>query len=455
MVCEPVPGVNSRLKCRGQVIATHEDRDLRGDGEGLGYRPEPYCVADALMYADGKPIVEITNMSLRMSGLTRERAGDGFGPSRSRPSAVTSQPTPPRSTTPRSHPGLLQRQAVGGVRRAVPGLRLATASSPGCRGRRSSSSTASPRVDRRAVRAEGRGRVRGRVRRAAGRVVLRSEPLPRSCRSPCCWRSRCSRAAGWRRTAARRSTSADDLSFRNLGGKATQLRAGHARRRHARPQREDDQRVDSAGMIIQHYDMRVRDRRGDGLRGHDVLRLLHEGGAGEPGRHPRRRRCRGRPKPSVRGAERGVLPHDAPFPAPMLRMVDRIDGVRPRRRPEGARAGRRARSRSIPAFWFFKAHFYQDPVWPGSLGLESFLQLLKYAAWKRWGEPADRAAGRRSRSERAARLDLPRAGGADRQEVTVVLEVTAVDDAQPAADRRRFLTVDGRVIYQMTDFTLE
>ena len=31
------------------------------------------CVADALMYADGKPIVEITDMSLRMTGLSREK----------------------------------------------------------------------------------------------------------------------------------------------------------------------------------------------------------------------------------------------------------------------------------------------------------------------------------------------------------------------------------------------
>src|SRR5205823_564253 len=39
----------------------------------LGYRPEPYAVADALMYADGKPIVEITNLSLRLTGLTRAK----------------------------------------------------------------------------------------------------------------------------------------------------------------------------------------------------------------------------------------------------------------------------------------------------------------------------------------------------------------------------------------------
>ena len=29
--------------------------------------------SDALMYADGKPIVEITNMSLRLNGLSREK----------------------------------------------------------------------------------------------------------------------------------------------------------------------------------------------------------------------------------------------------------------------------------------------------------------------------------------------------------------------------------------------
>ena len=38
----------------------------------LGYRPEPYVIADALMYADGKAIVEITDMSLQLSGTTLE-----------------------------------------------------------------------------------------------------------------------------------------------------------------------------------------------------------------------------------------------------------------------------------------------------------------------------------------------------------------------------------------------
>ena len=38
--------------------------------------------------------------------------------------------------------------------------------------------------------------------------------------------------------------------------------------------------------------------------------------------------------------------------------------------------------------WFFKAHFYQDPVCPGSLGIESLIQLLRYAARERWPDRA-------------------------------------------------------------------
>jgi 3-hydroxymyristoyl/3-hydroxydecanoyl-(acyl carrier protein) dehydratase len=107
-----------------------------------------------------------------------------------------------------------------------------------------------------------------------------------------------------------------------------------------------------------------------------------------------------------------------------------------------------------PGFWFFQAHFYQDPVWPGSLGLESFLQLLKYAAWRRWGDPP--AGG-----WQAVALDRPHSWTYRGQvvptdrEVTVLLEITAVDDANRRLTANGFLTVDGRVIYQMTDFSLE
>ena len=85
-------------------------------------------------------------------------------------------------------------------------------------------------------------------------------------------------------------------------------------------------------------------------------------------------------------AVRCEYPAEAPFPDRRLRMVDAIDCYVPDGGPHGLGFVRGTKPVD-PGEWFFKAHFYQDPVWPGSLGLESFLQLLKYAAWKRWGDP--------------------------------------------------------------------
>jgi 3-hydroxymyristoyl/3-hydroxydecanoyl-(acyl carrier protein) dehydratase len=154
----------------------------------------------------------------------------------------------------------------------------------------------------------------------------------------------------------------------------------------------------------------------------------------------------------VAGSERGLLPIHSPFPAPMLRMVDRIETYLPAGGSKGLGlvVGRIAVD---PAAWFFKAHFVQDPVWPGSLGLESFLQLLKYVAWKRWGESPwgwQTTALSRPHTWIYRGQVLPK----DR-EVTVILEVTGADDDARRLSANGFLIVDGRVIYQMTDFTLE
>jgi len=64
------------------------------------------------------------------------------------------------------------------------------------------------------------------------------------------------------------------------------------------------------------------------------------------------------------------------LPGDMLRMIDRLQGFW----PEGGAAGLgqlRALKTIDAGEWFFKAHFFQDPVQPGSLGLEAMLQLLQ------------------------------------------------------------------------------
>ncbi|MGI9332056.1 MAG: 1-acyl-sn-glycerol-3-phosphate acyltransferase, partial [Gammaproteobacteria bacterium] len=63
------------------------------------------------------------------------------------------------------------------------------------------------------------------------------------------------------------------------------------------------------------------------------------------------------------------------LPGPQLLMLDAITGYW----PTGGAAGLGAicaRQDIHPRAWYFKAHFYQDPVQPGSLGLEALLQLL-------------------------------------------------------------------------------
>ncbi|MFD6194265.1 beta-ketoacyl synthase N-terminal-like domain-containing protein [Streptomyces sp. NPDC060275] len=65
------------------------------------------------------------------------------------------------------------------------------------------------------------------------------------------------------------------------------------------------------------------------------------------------------------------------LPGPMLLMLDRITGYWPD--AGGAGLGRLRSEKDVDAGeWFFKAHFFQDPVQPGSLGVEAMCQLLRY-----------------------------------------------------------------------------
>jgi malonyl CoA-acyl carrier protein transacylase/3-hydroxymyristoyl/3-hydroxydecanoyl-(acyl carrier protein) dehydratase len=69
---EPVPGVANRLKCRGQITEATRRVTYEVTIKERGYRPEPYAIADALIVADGKPIVSVTDLALQLSGTRRE-----------------------------------------------------------------------------------------------------------------------------------------------------------------------------------------------------------------------------------------------------------------------------------------------------------------------------------------------------------------------------------------------
>ena len=42
-----------------------------------------------------------------------------------------------------------------------------------------------------------------------------------------------------------------------------------------------------------------------------------------------------------------------------------------------------------PQDWFYPFHFYQDPVMPGSLGVEAILEAMQVLPWQMtWARPA-------------------------------------------------------------------
>jgi len=73
---------------------------------------------------------------------------------------------------------------------------------------------------------------------------------------------------------------------------------------------------------------------------------------------------------------RFTIAERARLPTGRLRMLHRVTGLW----TEGGRHGRgriRAERDVDPGDWYFKAHFFQDPVQPGSLGMEAMRQALQ------------------------------------------------------------------------------
>jgi 3-hydroxymyristoyl/3-hydroxydecanoyl-(acyl carrier protein) dehydratase len=82
-----------------------------------------------------------------------------------------------------------------------------------------------------------------------------------------------------------------------------------------------------------------------------------------------------RPVADLRSRPARFFGHSARLPGPMLLMLDRITGYWPDGGPAGL--GRLRAECDVRAdAWYFKAHFFNDPVQPGSLGIEAMCQLL-------------------------------------------------------------------------------
>ncbi len=247
-------------------------------------------------------------------------------------------------------------------------------------------------------------------------------------------------------------TSDIDLSFRNLGGTAVQLERVDEHTGTLTTKVTITKVSASGGMIIQHYDFDVSSSTGPVYQGNTYFGFFSKAALAQqigivnaqPFQPKQEEIARGRSFP---------FPSEPPHPEEMLRMIDHVRLFVPDGGPEGL--GLIQGTKSVdPDEWFFKAHFYQDPVCPGSLGLESFLQLLKVVAVEKWGIDPDARVETVALGEEHRWIYRGQVIQTD-SEVTVEAVVTRLDEDRRILYADGYLSVDGRIIYRMEEFAVQ
>ena len=469
---EPIPGIRSRLKCRGQVLAETKKVWYEITLKEIGYTESgtPYCLADALMYADGKPIVEITDMSVRLSGLTRS-AIEQVWSDRTAATGGTAPSSPAQVSTPATHRPYDRRPALFDTDRITAFAIGNPSDAFGDKYRVFDSERTIARLPGppfqfldRIVSIAG---CEPWILQPGGEVVAqydippdawyfasnRQQAMPfavllETALQPCGW------LAAYVGSAL---TSETDISFRNLGGTATQFREVTAESGTLTTTVKMTRVSNSGGMIIQHYDFDLCCDGEPVYVGNTYFgffsksSLMNQIGI---------RDAKPFAPSAVEAAQVHRFPYidSAPFADPHFQMIDDVQ-LSLAAGPFGH--GFVIGTTSVkPESWFFKAHFYQDPVVPGSLGLESFFQLVKLYAAHRWqlgeetqfatpiiqppGSPVSRKHEWVYRGQVVPRDQL----------VTVSAVIKSVNDATKEITAEGFLSVDGRIIYQMKEFSL-
>ena len=451
---EPVLGVKSILKCRGPVTPDTKHVVYEIIIKEIGYNPEPYVIADALMYADGHNIVMFTDMSMKMTGITGEEIeafwkkkekkvlfdlkkllafsignpSEAFGePYKQfdKKRRIARLPGPPyqfmdRIVSVEPEPWILKPGGWIEAEYDVPYDAWYFKSDHG---------------------------------RLMPFCILLEIAL-----QPCGW------LAAYMGSALK---SKNDLKFRNLGGNAV-LYDNVSREAKTLTMRARAKKVSEAGdMIIEEFDFMIFEQnkmiyKGDTYFGFFTDKALMQQvglsnidqGAYIPTADELDK------KSAYLFEDKAPFTPDDPavdkapclsMPSKAIRMIDKIDLYLPDGGPKGLGFIRGIKDVD-PDEWFFKAHFYQDPVWPGSLGIEAFLQLIKFMALKRWKHLSSTHSFELITQNQHNWTYRGQVVPANKK-IEVEAVITGIQDVPvPSIVANGFLKVDGLYIYEMKNF---
>ena len=353
----PVPGVWSQLKCRGQVLATTQKVTYEIEIKEMGYGPDAYVICDALMYADGKPIVDIIDMSLRIPGHDQAKFESIWKATHGRPFVEST----------RKEDVAYTYENILAFSDGNPSDCFGEIYKPFDQERKIARLPRPPFQFLDSVEwVEGLY-----MKQHVGTRLLAHYELPDEAWFWACHNNRlpfsvlveialqpCGFMAAYMGSAL---CSERDLKFRNLSGEATifqDIRKGSGR---LSIEVASTKIARSGDMIIQDYSFRVFNASGDIYVGTTSFGFFTEDAlaaqAGVRGEANFVERPITKPYPTTKSVPQG-----------QLRMVDFWDSTGDK--IFGAKTVN-------PEEWFFHAHFFEDPVMPGSLGLESLLQILE------------------------------------------------------------------------------
>jgi PfaB family protein len=462
---EPLINVQSILKCRGPVTPDTRHVVYEVEIKEFGYGPQPYVIADAHMYADGERIVRFENMSMQMNGIHREEIEKFWKRKKSKIA---------RGDFPAKGPAVFERSHILEIAIGSPSKAFGERYKPFDRDRFIARLPGPPfmfidritHVEPQPWVVKPDGWIEAEHDISPEAWYFRAEGAPAAPLSiileialqPCGW------LAAYMGSALK---SKKDLRFRNLGGQASLLRELSPDLKTVSVKTRLTKAAEAGDMIIEHFDFEVchQDQKlyvgntnfgfftletlavQEGIRDADKQLFKPTRAALE---HSISHEISNIPPLSPLDPER-VPPRGLNLPAKAIRMIDRIETFIPDGGPNNL-GYIRGTKRVDPHEWFFDAHFYQDPVLPGSLGIESFIQLLKDMARQRWPHLVNShrfglLTGKPHNWTYRGQI-LP-----NNRLITVEAVVTEVTEhPHPTITADGFLQVDGLFIYKMQNF---